>query len=342
MGKRILQDASDWNEWFRQNLESNQPPIPLIAMLIRNQFSLKSIKNAMGPHFPLQPSTAFKDLAQFPDWLGWLSHNLELLCSPEELSNILYINQFSPESIRLAMGDRYPGPPETSIDYEALAYVPLSDKSQALKIHKIPSDKLQLYIIEDFFTPDECAYLIQAGVADLKPSTILRLHEEGKLANTSGTLAQEHRSSFTGYLNDTKDPMVAKLNERIYNAMGIRGTYAEMTQLQKYAINQQYKAHKDYFMPGTDELNIYAKDRGNRTWTFMVYLNEGMQGGGTAFPAINQVFLPKIGTAVVWNNLYPDGSINPDTIHAGQPILTGEKYIITKWFRELGTGNMFL
>jgi len=77
-----------------------------------------------------------------------------------------------------------------------------------------------------------------------------------------------------------------------------------------------------------------ASVQGNRTWTFMVYLNHVMEGGGTKFFAIDKVIQPKVGMAVVWNSLYPDGVVNPDTLHAGLPILQGQKYVITKWFRE--------
>jgi prolyl 4-hydroxylase len=44
---------------------------------------------------------------------------------------------------------------------------------------------------------------------------------------------------------------------------------------------------------------------------------------------------------VIWNNLRPDGTVNPDTLHAGMPVLAGHKIIITKWFRERGSGPMF-
>jgi prolyl 4-hydroxylase len=38
--------------------------------------------------------------------------------------------------------------------------------------------------------------------------------------------------------------------------------------------------------------------------------------------------------AVIWNNLYPDGTPNPDTLHQGMPVKAGHKAIITKWFRK--------
>jgi prolyl 4-hydroxylase len=73
----------------------------------------------------------------------------------------------------------------------------------------------------------------------------------------------------------------------------------------------------------------------------MVYLNDGMGGGGTKFFAIDHTFVPKKGQAVIWNNLNPDGTPNAATLHSGEPVTAGHKLIITKWFRELGSGPMF-
>ncbi len=74
----------------------------------------------------------------------------------------------------------------------------------------------------------------------------------------------------------------------------------------------------------------------------MVYLNNVEAGGGTRFFEINHTFMPAKGQAVAWNNLREDGTVNPDTAHAGTPVDAGHKMIITKWFRERGTGPMFI
>ena len=73
----------------------------------------------------------------------------------------------------------------------------------------------------------------------------------------------------------------------------------------------------------------------------MIYLNEGMRGGGTLFPKLNIHFQPKRGQGVIWNNLHPNGTPNDRTLHAGMPPFEGEKLVITKWFRENGSGPMF-
>jgi len=83
--------------------------------------------------------------------------------------------------------------------------------------------------------------------------------------------------------------------------------------------------------------------RGQRTWTFMIYLNDVDEGGHTSFPRAFCSSAPKTGTALVWNNLYSPatspnagdwGRENPFSSHCGMPILRGEKYILTKWFKE--------
>jgi len=69
--------------------------------------------------------------------------------------------------------------------------------------------------------------------------------------------------------------------------------------------------------------------------------NDVEQGGGTRFFAIDKTFQPQQGRAIVWNSLYPDGSVNRNTLHAGLPVEKGEKIIITKWFRVQGEGPIY-
>jgi prolyl 4-hydroxylase len=46
--------------------------------------------------------------------------------------------------------------------------------------------------------------------------------------------------------------------------------------------------------------------------------------------------------ALIWNNLNPDGTPNFATRHCGEAVTRGQKVIITKWFRVLGEGPVFL
>jgi prolyl 4-hydroxylase len=150
-----------------------------------------------------------------------------------------------------------------------------------------------------------------------------------------------YRTSSTSDLALLNNKTVEALDEKIARMIGIRPAYSEGIQGQHYAVGQEFKQHTDFFEPDTDEYIKFAGSRGNRTWTFMVYLNDVPKGGGTHFINLKHVFQPKKGQAVVWNNLYEDSTPNYDTLHAGMPVLEGEKTIITKWFRERGHGPMF-
>jgi prolyl 4-hydroxylase len=123
------------------------------------------------------------------------------------------------------------------------------------------------------------------------------------------------------------------LDERICGAMGIDPKFAEPSQGQYYDIAQEFKPHTDYFEPYELERNS-TPTLGQRTWTFMIYLNDVESGGETEFVNVGLKIPPKAGTAVLWNNLRRDGTPNYDTLHHGTPVRAGYKAIITKWFRR--------
>ena len=66
----------------------------------------------------------------------------------------------------------------------------------------------------------------------------------------------------------------------------------------------------------------------------MIYLNEPAAGGATGFKLLDMQVAPKLGRLLVWNNMALDGSPNPWTMHSGEPVEDGVKYIVTKWYRE--------
>jgi len=186
-----------------------------------------------------------------------------------------------------------------------------------------------LFKFEHFLTDKECNDLVKIINSEkLRPSTVT-------------VYAEGFRTSYTSDLVLLNNPIVNAIDKKIANAMGICLPYSEGLQAQKYDVGQEFKAHTDYFEPGTKEHEEHAGPRGNRTWTFMIYLNDTLKGGGTKFVNLNETFYPKKGNALFWNNLYENGTPNPDTLHWGMPVEEGEKIIITKWFREKGHGPMF-
>lgn len=198
-------------------------------------------------------------------------------------------------------------------------------------LRRIETGKADIFTLEGFMSPQECERVVTLIGHHLQPSTLSYVPDD-KSFRTSQTAELCHLRG---------SPVALKLDEKICRTLGIRTEYSEGIQAQRYDVGQQFKPHWDYYQPGSNLYERYAGVRGNRTWTFMVYLNEGMMGGATRFTELGMSFEPKLGMALLWNNLAPDGSPNPATMHCGEPVVAGFKVIITKWFRVFGDGPPF-
>lgn len=189
-------------------------------------------------------------------------------------------------------------------------------------VQRVPSPRVNLFIKRHFLDEEECAAIIDLVEAQRRPSTI---------ADDMGDPL--FRTSETCDL-DSAHPAVAAVEARIVALTGLDPAHGEPVQGQRYAEGQEFKAHTDYFEPTGADFTRYCAVAGQRTWTVMIYLNEPKAGGATRFKRIDKLVQPEAGKLLAWNNLLPDGRVNPDTLHHGMKVRSGTKYIITKWFRE--------
>ena len=185
----------------------------------------------------------------------------------------------------------------------------------------LDSDSLELYTLEDFLSVDECEKLIERIRANLRASTL-----------SSYEADQSYRTSRTCDLARSSDPFLSLIHSRMCRLVGIDPAYSEEIQGQYYEIGQEFKAHTDYFE--THEMASHAAEKGQRTYTFMIYLNDVEQGGETRFLNVGASFSPRAGSAVIWNSLKPDGTPNVDSLHQALPVVKGYKAVITNWFRS--------
>lgn len=303
------------------------------------------------------------------NWQSWVQHNLSRGCDALEMASILGQHGFRGNPVASVLGAAAANVIASKIDHAALSQVNLTRLNQAAAVgqsllnaastgslpglalrvteqallsqgyvpetmqpvsQQVPTDKFQLYTIPHFLSDAECDQLMALVNQRMRPSTL-----------TVQTYDSSYRNSKTSDLCLMDDPIVGIVDNRIAHTLGIQLPYAEGTQAQRYDVGEQFKQHTDFFEPGTPEYQQFAGTRGNRTWTFMIYLNAVEQGGGTRFFSIDKTFMPEKGLAIAWNNLYPDGRVNPNTLHAGLPVEVGYKVIVTKWFREFGNGPMF-
>jgi prolyl 4-hydroxylase len=274
--------------------------------------------------------TFFMTQKQFDDsWKIWIWSNVARGCSKDGIFKILHENGFDNDTIRKELNYELSGELD---EIESHLNITNLDHNRffVANSRKVDSDRIELYILEDFLTEDECQRLIELMKTNLRPSTITNENEPDLYFRTSKTC------DFT----NIKDPLSEEIDTRICRTLGINPSYSEGMQGQMYDVGEEFKPHTDCFAPGTEEFERYAGEKGQRTWTLMIYLNNVESGGETSFQNIGMMTRPKAGTAVFWNNLYPDGQPNPDTIHHALPVTAGYKAVITKWFRTNGTGVM--
>jgi prolyl 4-hydroxylase len=185
-----------------------------------------------------------------------------------------------------------------------------------------PATNMDMYLVPDFLSAEECSELIALIDADAKPST--------RLASDADPT---FRTSHTCHLLPSH-AVVAETERRMAELLGIELRFSETLQGQRYFTGQQFKTHNDYVAGGQHYSEIVAREGGQRTWTAMVFLNEPEAGGQTNFERAGIRIAPRTGTLLTWNNLDRSGLPNPYTHHEGMKVEGGSKYVLTKWFRE--------
>jgi prolyl 4-hydroxylase len=192
---------------------------------------------------------------------------------------------------------------------------------------KVPAVNLDIFVIRDFLTHDECEGMIQRIDAKRQPSTVLGPHSD-----------PDYRTSESCDVNP-HDPLVQKIENKITTLMGIPKIHGETIQGQRYAVGQQFKAHHDFFHTSQPYWEEQKNCGGQRTWTAMIFLNKPEAGGHTFFPKANVKITPRTGNLLAWNNMDATGQPNDFALHQGMPVEGGVKYIITKWYRESPWGG---
>ncbi len=183
---------------------------------------------------------------------------------------------------------------------------------------------VDLFVIDNFLTLDECNHICRLIKQDHSPSTVVSNGSEERIHDNG-------RTSQSAFL-DNNDSIVERINERISTELNLPENHGEPLQGQLYRQGEYYKDHHDYFDDET--LRRQFAHSGQRTWTAMIYVNEVLGGGHTEFPHLGKSIAPSKGMGVFWKNSDGAGAEDPNTLHSGRPVLEGEKMIITKWFRE--------
>ncbi len=288
---------------------------------------------------PSDPSKRITHLA--PEWHRWIQNNLARRCPAESLIEKMVEQNFDPEfaasSVYRLAGDngeeRNPAPPirdDSRYRYETPRL------PQSGNVIRTPDRQVRVAlrmtrpvvaVFDNLLSAEECDELIRRARLKLKRSTIV------DPATGQEAIIQD-RSSHGCFFPINEDAFIARLDARIAALMHWPLENGEGIQILHYQEGEQYTPHFDYFPASDPGSAVHLARGGQRVSTLVIYLNDVEEGGETIFPDIGLSILPKKGAAAYFEYCNSQNQVDPLTLHAGGPVISGEKWIATKWMRQ--------
>lgn len=190
-----------------------------------------------------------------------------------------------------------------------------------------PAQRDPIIVVDDFLSPGECEQIrAELDFTFWRPS----LTYERQPDEVYRHVLTETRVSETAHQDLFSNELLVLLGEieaRLSTSFAVDLLMLESWQATRYPIGGKFDYHLD---------SGYWDDHyaGDRVRTFLIYLATPVAGGGTHFRALDVLVEARERRLVVWEDLFPDGSPNHSMIHAGLPVLAGEKITLVTWQRQ--------
>ena len=184
------------------------------------------------------------------------------------------------------------------------------------------SEFIEPKVYPNIITEEDAQYILQASKDKYEKSYIV------------GGYNESIRKSKTCWL-DKSDPVINTIIQRVCDIVKKPIENAEDLQIVKYDPNGYYNEHHDSCCDDSEECKEFLKGGGNRIVTMVIYLNDDFEGGATRFVNLEKDIKPDKYSGILFfpMNKNQDKCHNK-SLHAGLPILSGNKYIANVWIRE--------
>ncbi|WP_427451570.1 2OG-Fe(II) oxygenase [Litorimonas sp. WD9-15] len=204
------------------------------------------------------------------------------------------------------------------IDIEALLRLPEK---------QILSQNPRIRKCENFLPPRFCDWMI----ARARPNLVRARTYDATVADGRESESRTNSSVSFGLLE--LDLILLLIQTRISKLTDMPVFLMENSSVLHYKVGQQFRPHHDYLDPNKPAHAADIRRFGQRLATCLVYLNDDFEGAETAFPKISQKFRCQKGGALLFANVDHQGQPDPNTLHAGLPPISGEKWLFSQWIR---------
>lgn len=169
--------------------------------------------------------------------------------------------------------------------------------------------------IPHLLSDDECDALIsKCEKMNMEDSEVVLKGGENGLDN--------NRKSKTIWLEDNQDGVCMKMAQTANQLTNLPIKDQEKLQVVCYQPGGKFNAHYDA---------EYEDSVSSRVATLLVYLNDDYEGGETEFVNIGVKIKPEKGKGILFWNLDQKNEKIYGSMHQGNEVKNGEKWICTKW-----------
>ena len=191
-------------------------------------------------------------------------------------------------------------------------------------------------VLQRLHLPDLCVFSNLLGTAEceaLIDAARPRLLRSRTIdTQTGGEALNRDRTSDGMFFTRFENAIVQRVELRVARLLRWPVQNFEGMQVLRYRSGGQYKPHYDYFDPGEPATPALLARGGQRVATLIMYLQAPQRGGATVFPDAAISVPPRRGSAVFFS--YADAAPDSLSLHGGEPVETGEKWIATLWLRN--------
>ncbi|HEX5126939.1 MAG TPA: 2OG-Fe(II) oxygenase [Rhodocyclaceae bacterium] len=284
------------------------------------------------------------------EWSNWLRANIQRRTSPDAMIKAMISAGFDAATATFVVTQAISPSMPSAIPTPKTAYVPpfpsagrpvstyqndvipvaagnRIDVGDRVVTVETRIDRPCVIVFNNVLSDEECDTLIKLSRPRLKPSSTVD-PVTGKLEVTG------HRISEGMSFRRCEDEFITRIEQRIAKLMNCPIENGEGLAILHYNLGQQYHPHFDYFPPQNPGSQKRMAVGGQRVSTLITYLNDVEEGGETFFPDAGISVCPRKGAAVYFLYCNAQGHVDPLSLHGGKPVVSGEKWIVTKWMRQ--------
>jgi prolyl 4-hydroxylase len=263
-----------------------------------------------------------------PKWTQWITENLARGCAVNDMVAAMCAAGFAEPVARMAIvgsNNFHPAGRLPSLEWPP-CQIAIADRPVSVLL---ALRRPRLAVIGGFLDSAECDLIIRLSTPKLEPSKVV--------SNSDGKAELDAvRTSFGTYFVRGETPELWPIEARLAALTGMPVEHGEGLQVLRYGAGAQYVPHFDFFPPEVpgSATHVTAALGGQRVATVVMYLNTVSAGGETEFPEVGCKVAAIQGNACFFSYMAPDGSLDRSSLHGGNPVLAGEKWIATWWMRH--------